>query len=313
LKEQAGDVVAVDAGYFHAYMKETGLYWEDDAEIVAGPIGAAFEPGGRLTLTTATPVTTADVTAAATLYYTPYKHDMISLYDGARWIPKTFAELSLNIAAYTASKPYDIWAYLNAGAVALESTVWTNATTRATALAYQNGRLVKSGTVTRLYLGTIYVNSSGGQTDDALLKRNVYNYYNRVSRPFLVYDQNGHSYGTATWRSWNANDALRIQVMTGVVEEIIEFDLWTSLTPGAVGRTPNVSFAIDATNSYYDSGASNTTGILLYTAGTAAQRFGLSVTHLPAVGFHFYQLTENAADGAASTFNAAGLQGFVMA
>ena len=43
-------------------------------------------PNGRLTLTSGTPVTTNDVTAATTIYYTPYKGNAIQLYNGTNWI-----------------------------------------------------------------------------------------------------------------------------------------------------------------------------------------------------------------------------------
>jgi hypothetical protein len=56
----------------------------------------AAAPGGRLTLTSGTPVTTSDVTAAQTLYYTPYIHDQIALYTGS-WAGVTFSEKSLKL------------------------------------------------------------------------------------------------------------------------------------------------------------------------------------------------------------------------
>ena len=55
-------------------------------------------PQGRLTLTTATPVLSADVAAAATVYYTPYVGNLIPIYDGTRFVPTDSAELS-NILA----------------------------------------------------------------------------------------------------------------------------------------------------------------------------------------------------------------------
>ena len=92
------------------------------------------QPQGRLTLESGVPVSTTDQADKVTLYYTPYVGNKISLYDGvSAWSTVTFAELSLDISAYTASKPYDIWIYNNAGTATLDSTVWTNATTRATA------------------------------------------------------------------------------------------------------------------------------------------------------------------------------------
>ena len=53
--------------------------------------------GGRLTLTTAVPETTSDVTAATTVYYTPYLHDRVTIYDGTRWNEYTFSELSIKL------------------------------------------------------------------------------------------------------------------------------------------------------------------------------------------------------------------------
>src|SRR5574337_954655 len=49
-------------------------------------------PGGRLTLTSGTPVTTSDVTGATTVYYTPYLHNLIPLWDGQNWAPVEFSE-----------------------------------------------------------------------------------------------------------------------------------------------------------------------------------------------------------------------------
>ena len=40
---------------------------------------AGVSPGGRLTLTSGTPVTTSDVTSATTIYYTPAVHNIIVL------------------------------------------------------------------------------------------------------------------------------------------------------------------------------------------------------------------------------------------
>lgn len=83
--------------------------------------------GGRLTLTSGTPVTTADVTAAGTLYYTPYLHNRIGVYDGTRWKIYAFSEISLALAV-TSGYLYDVFVYDNAGTLTLEITEWDNAT-----------------------------------------------------------------------------------------------------------------------------------------------------------------------------------------
>jgi len=51
---------------------------------------------GRLTLTTALPVTTADVTAATQIFFTPHRGNVIALWDGAStWVLHEYTELSL--------------------------------------------------------------------------------------------------------------------------------------------------------------------------------------------------------------------------
>ncbi len=160
-------------------------------------------PGGRLTLTTGVPVTTSDVTAAGTLYYAPYIHNRIRIYDGTRWRLYNFSELSLSLTL-TSGKPYDIFVYDNSGTLTLEALVWTNDTTRATAITKQDGVDVKTGATTRLFLGTIYA-SGTNTTEDSKLKRFVSNRYNRVLRTAFVTDATvSWNYSTATYRQKNA-------------------------------------------------------------------------------------------------------------
>lgn len=188
-------------------------------------------PGGRLTLTTALPVTTSDVTAATTLYYTPYVGNFIAIYDGTNWQGRWFTELSLSLSGYTADKNYDIWIYDNAGTLTLDSTVWTSDTARATALAYQNGVLVKSSDPLRRYLGTIRITTTTGQTEDSRSRRYVYNYYNRVNRYMLRFDNATHTYDSTTIRAWNndtTNNALRY--VMGMDEDALTYGFRARIT-----------------------------------------------------------------------------------
>lgn len=309
LAEQAGDVGAIAAGYWQLYGKEGGLYFEDDNEVVGGPLGTNFIPSGRLTLTTATPVTTADVTAAATLYYTPYNGNMISLYDGARWIPVVYTEKTLALGALTASKPYDIWGYLSSGTLVLEGLVWTNATTRATALAYQDGRLVKSGAATRLYLGTIYINASGGQTDDAVTKRNVYNYYNRVMRRLYKEESTGHNYNSTTQRYWNNDTTQFVEFTVGVLENPVAWGFRTLHSGNATGPTAGVvSSEIDWTSG----GAANQNPAVLAYDVNGLLHGSTMFLVLPSVGRHYIAMLENATGAQNCTFTNFRASGFVM-
>jgi hypothetical protein len=201
----------------------------------------------RLSLTTAVPVTTADVTAAGTLYCVPYTGNAIALYDGTSWNIRTSAEFSLALTA-TSGKPYDVWVYDNAGTPTLETLVWTNDTTRATALATQNGILVKSGDATRRYVGTFYANGSN-TTEDSAAKRYLWNYYNRIDRLMLaaVETANTWTYTTAAFRQANANTANQLSYIQGVSENPVKATVYAvSANSGtSVGRT--VGIGVDST------------------------------------------------------------------
>ena len=176
--------------------------------------------GGRLTLQSNYPVSTTDQTAKATLYYTPYTGNDISLYDTgtSKWVLYNSAQVSLSLAGYTADKPYDIFAYDNAGTLTLESVIWTNTSTRATALARQNGVYVKTGAVNKRYIGSILINAAGGQTENTDTQRFVDNYYNQVQTYLTCGISSAHTYNGAI-RLWNNSSVNnKLESFTGVVE-----------------------------------------------------------------------------------------------
>lgn len=227
------------------------------------PIGTCE---GRLTLTTLTPVTTSDVTAATSLYFTPYRGNRIALFDGtATWNLRSFSEITISLVGLTASKPYDIFAYDNAGVVTCETLVWTNATTRATAVVLQNGVLVKSGATTRRLIGTIYINASGGQTDDAEAARSVANYYNALPRPLRKAAADATwPYTTATWRQANANAANQVSWVTCYNEYPIPLTAVACARNGATLTEIGVGIGVDSTttpNSHTIGGAADTSVI----------------------------------------------------
>lgn len=206
---------------------------------------------GRLTLETGVPISTTDQSAKGTLYWTPYKGNQIGLYSGSAWVVKTFAELSLSLSGYTDAKPYDIFAYDNSGTVALEALIWTNDTTRATALVLQDGVYVKSGATTRRYLGTIYM-SATSQTSDTEAKRYVWNAYNRVRRS-VSYAAATDTWDSGNTQSWalgdNGSSTARIDVVAGLAEELLTVELVVGMrTTNAVNTMGAVAIGYDATN-----------------------------------------------------------------
>jgi hypothetical protein len=78
---------------------------------------------GRLTLESGVPISTSDQLAKTTLYWTPYKGNRMDLYTGSVWERKTSAEISIAVPSEV-FRIYDVYAYNNAGTVALELTAW---------------------------------------------------------------------------------------------------------------------------------------------------------------------------------------------
>lgn len=177
---------------------------------LAAPRGSLF----RLTLTTGVPLTSADVTGAGTIYLTPYKGNTAWTYDSSVWTEHAFAEISLALTL-TATKNYDVFLYNNAGTMTLElSAAWTNDTTRADALALQDGVPVKSSDHSRLWLGSIAA-SGTNTTEDSRLIRFVSNFYNDEPRNLGVIDTtDSWTYSTFTYRQARGSTANQVAAMS---------------------------------------------------------------------------------------------------
>lgn len=219
---------------------------------------------GRITLQTGVPIMTTTQSAQTTLYFTPYKGNQIGLYSGTAWAVVSFAETSLSLAGLTANSNYDIWAYNNAGTVTLEALIWTNNTTRATALAKQDGVYVKTGDTTRRYLGTIRINSTGGQCNftfgSAASKGGagdfgLWNYYNRVDFGTFVQDTDNSwtHVSDSTWRASNSSNTFRVSAVVGVREDSYEAVyqvLMNAGNAGAIGIGINSTTSFSGNNTY---------------------------------------------------------------
>ena len=197
-----------------------------DAAVATGGGGGSSAPSsraceGRLSLTSGVRVTTSDVSGAGSVYFTPYRGNLIALYNGSgAWNTVSFSQTAISLASgFTAGKPYDVFAYHNAGTLALETVGWTNDSTHATALALQDGIYVKSGAATRRYLGTFYT-SSATTTEDSRTKRYVWNYHQRVVREMKRSETAATwAYSTGAYRIANGNAANVLDFVVGVAED----------------------------------------------------------------------------------------------
>lgn len=259
---------------------------------------------GRLTLSSGVPITTSDVTAATTVYFTPYKGASIALYDGTNWALYAFTEKSLAIAGFAASTPFDVWGRVSSGALALDSTAWTNTTTRATALSLQDGVLVKSGDATRRYLGTFCTTGTVGQTEDSFTKRYVWNYTQRVRRALRRQETTASwTYTTNTFRQANNSPANQVEVLIGVAEVAMELEVDAVFANTNAGVAVGVSIGEDSTStpmSVVQQGYGQSQVVNVPLAVRATARW------FPAIGKHVYAWLEYSVVTGTTTWFAAG-------
>lgn len=262
--------------------------------------------GGRLTLTSGTPVTTSDVVAATTIYFTPYTSDRISLYDGSNWSDISFSEISTSLSGLAANTNYDIFCYSNSGAATLEILAWTNSTTRATTLTRQNGVLVKSGVATRKYVGTFRTTDTIGQTEDSVAKRFLWNYYNQEEKA-VYYAATGTTwtYATNTYRQANNDVNFEIFLLTGQSQIInatysCGFDCPSGAYADIGWGVDSITTPIQVFGSGANPGASSTSRAFI----------SLPLNYLLSEGFHYIAPLEKAAAGTLSFYSAqSGIKG----
>lgn len=226
------------------------------------------DPGGRLTLATATPVTTTAQTGKTTVYYVPHKHNKVPLWDGESWALHSVAtELSQatsdntkSPAAVTTNSNYDVFIWDDDGTLRLSrGPAWSSDTARGTGagtteLERVDGRWTNKVSISNgpaanlgLYVGTVRSDASS-QINDYDGKRHVWNTYNRVARHMLALDSTDTwNYTTATFRQANANTANQLDVVIGLNEEIVEATVLALGSNTTEGVKLSVGIGVDST------------------------------------------------------------------
>lgn len=205
----------------------------------------------RLSLTTALPVTTSDVTGATTIYCVPYKGNSIDLYNGTKWEKLYSAQFSLALGTLTSGTPYDVFCYNNAGTPTLEFAAWTDSTNRTPAfdLVRQDGVWCKSGALTRRYMGTFYTTSTT-TTEDSAAKRYLWNNNNRVTKNLRATDTTGSwDYTILTWRQANASAVNQVEFICGLAEDMVHVKR-TAKASSSTGQIMYAGVGLDTTTTY---------------------------------------------------------------
>lgn len=288
-------------------------------------------PQGRLTLTSATPVLTATVSAASTIYYALYSGNQVPIYDGvSAFVMTTFTELSNATAQSSTGKAgpaavannsnYDLFVWSNSGTPTLtRGPAWTSDTARGTGagttelqrvlgiwtnkVAITNGPGAGLGT----YVGT--VRSNGTATVDFIrgaIAANgtaavlgVWNAYNRVGVRGLVGDStDSWNYSTATIRPANNSSTMRVSFVSGLQEDFIEAcytsDAQNSNGGGVAGGVAGVG---------YDSTTAFSGQFARFTEPNASSTVVVMISGTRVVqdiGFHYLQALEKANDTTAT-------------
>lgn len=274
-------------------------------------------PGGRLTISTGVTVITTTLTGGNQIFYTPYVHNFVPIYDGTQFIQTPFTELNnlitdttKNPAAVVANSNYDLFVWNDAGTIRLgRGPVWTSDVARSagTALVAVNGTLLNAVSITNgpgaqrgTYVGTIRTNATplidfqfGGASTPGSF--GLWNYYNRVNLYSECFDNTATwTYSTATTRALNASNNNRFSFIIGVQEEAVNVAQSIGVQLAAVNGTfYRTGFALDATN---------TQNKCAHTTNNAASSLFVyhSLQHVynpsSVFGWHFIQSTE-LADG----------------
>lgn len=247
---------------------------------------------GRITLQSGDPTYYNDI-SGSTIYYCPYLGNNISLYNvsTSSWQLYSFNEISLGLSSLTTDTNYDIFLYDNGSNLVLERVAWSNNSTRSVALVYQDGVLVKSGSLNKRYIGTIR-STSTNTTEDSASRRFIFNINNKISKILSASDNTTHTYTSSTIRSYRNITTLgltRTEFIIGLSNQPI--DLTCNSVFSTETTTSSVGLSIDSI-SVFNTSAVNTTYI---SPGPALVLYNTSsdyITNLNA-GYHYIQLLQS--------------------
>ena len=301
-----------------------GDLWTTSAGIFARVNGRSSRlngptpPQGRLTLTSGTPVTTADVNSAGTVYYTPYVGQLVPIYDGSAFVmTDTGGELSilLDSTNHLSDKNFDLFVINNAGTIRVcTGPAWSSNTSRGsgagtTQLQLLNGiytnavsltcRYSSSSTVVvsanqATYVGT-FRTIAGGLTMDSHFERMTWNAYNRRLR-YLNYTES-----TASWTDASTSfvpqsaAAPSLYAVQGLAEDAVSLEVTAMAHNTTANIETYVGIGIDSAS--VDSSVTNIPVVTGTASNAPARAIYLGI---PALGYHQYSWLEKVVSGTGS-------------
>ena len=170
---------------------------------------------------------------------------------------------------------------------------------RQTGLVLQDGVLVKSGATTRRYLGT-FCTTSTTQTEDSVLKRDLFNYYNRTDRELKRLETTvSWTYNSVTPHQANASPSNQVELVVGFIEDVVDATIEVSATHPTSSNAPVVGFGLDSTATF----AGDQTLATTFAGGSGGSRDGARYCGFPGLGRHILSWNEAVVNsGTAVTF-----------
>jgi hypothetical protein len=271
--------------------------------------------GGRLTLTSSTPVTTTDVVAATTVYYAPAVGQWVPIYNGTQMRLYQFTSSATDAvglaialgASWAANTNYDWFITFQPGFVTFGTgPAWTSDTARGTGAGTtelqmfngiwtnKNSMTLRNGNASTVtvpanqatYIGTTRT-VAAGQMEDSMAKRFVWNAYNQVTRVLknVTETTSSWSYTTVAWRQANANAANQLDMVIGLSGSLLDARVIASADTSAGGSFATVGIGINSTT--VNSAQDQTT-----TVGLNRTPITAGLKHYPAIGRQFYAWLE---------------------
>lgn len=301
----------------------------------------ACEPQGYLTLTSSlvSPVTAADVTAATSVYYTPFKGNLCAISDGLRVLSYPFAQQTLTLNSnHVASNLYDVFAALDtsgnfiigAGPSWLAGAVGGNITAGSCArgtgvgsselerfqgfLVNKNAVTLRNGATTysiavdcAVYLGSVFIDGSAGQVTCTVSygqsrKWGVWNAFNRVPIILKAGDPTATwPYTTATIRASRGQTANSLQTFCGLAEEASEFGFLQRVSNTAA--SVNLQYGIGYNSTIAFSGYVMSQNVVTSDSVTDGSKAPASYQAPPSLGINTITSLEFSQAAGTSTWN----------
>lgn len=285
---------------------------------VATVLGAG--PGGRLTLTPNTPVMNASSASMLSVFYTPYIHQFVPIFNGSVFamtdiggqLVQVTTDASKSPAAAAPSSNYDMFVWLDVGNIArcTRGPPWISDTTRGTGagtsqisqvngiytntVAIVNGPAAGRGT----YVGTIRTNSSA-RVDFVLgavgtpASFGIWNMYNRVPVSTMAGESTvSWTYASNVYRAMNGTGFIRSSFIRGLDEDCMHATLNAMMQDfaGINNIYTRFNIGLDALTP-----AVNNTQGLAWSNGTSGFVDCVVSTWagFPGLGYHFLQALES--------------------